>query len=508
MHGIAYWIEKRARITPTRIAVIANEQSLTYQQMNEQIQRVANYLRHELQVKKGDRIGILSQNSLEYVLLLFAIAKLGAIAVPFNIRLTPAELDYQFEDSGIRMLCAQPEFAATIELIKAKASVAHMIWLEPGELPWSQDGPSESSQHSRIDADDGRGDDPYIICYTSGTTGKPKGAVLTQENMFWNSIHNVAALDLTSEDCSIVLLPLFHIGGIGLFAFPTWLAGGCVVVAGKFDPDKAIQLIETHRVTIVMGVPAIHEAIRQSPLFATTSFDSVRWFYNGGAPCPMELIQHFQERGLPFGQGYGLTETSPTVFMIAKEDARRKAGSIGKPVMFCEVRLISDDGKDVGQGEIGELLVKGPNVMKEYWNRPEETAKTIRDGWLYTGDLARFDEEGFAYIVGRRKDMIISGGENIYPLELEQVIGELDGVQEAAVVGVPDEKWGEVAKAFIVPKSGAVITEAHIKEHCEQRLAKYKIPKSFVFLTELPRNATGKIVKQALTRLKTDSITQ
>lgn len=505
MHGIAYWIEKRARITPSRIAVIAQDQVLTYLQMNEQIQCLASYLQHECQIKKGDRVGILSQNSLEYVLLLFAIAKLGAIAVPFNIRLTPAELEYQFEDSGIRVLCAQPEFASTIDAIKAKVSVEHTILLDPDKLPWNEAGPSEWARQIEYE---GRGDDPYIICYTSGTTGKPKGAVLTQENMFWNSVHNVAALDLTSEDCSIVLLPLFHIGGIGLFAFPTWLAGGRVVIAGKFDPDRAIQLIETHQVTIVMGVPAIHEAIRQSHLFATTSFSSVRWFYNGGAPCPMELIQYFQERGLPFGQGYGLTETSPTVFMIAKEDAVRKAGSIGKPVMFCDVRLISDDGAHVNPGEVGELLVKGPNVMKEYWNKPEETAKTIRDGWLYTGDLARFDEEGFAYIVGRRKDMIISGGENIYPLELEQVISELAGVQEAAVVGVPDEKWGEVAKAFIVPKTGVTLTPLQVQAHCEQRLARYKIPKSFVFLTELPRNATGKIVKQALTRIQADSIIQ
>lgn len=207
MHGIAYWIEKRARITPTRIAVIAQDQTLTYQQMNEQIQYLASYLRHELQVKKGDRIGILSQNTLEYVLLLFAIAKLGAIAVPFNIRLTPAELDYQFQDSGIRVLCAQPEFRATIEAIHAiqgKTSIEHMIWLESGELSWSHTGSRESSHYSEIAADEGSGDDPYIICYTSGTTGKPKGAVLTQENMFWNSVHNVAALDLTSEDCSIV----------------------------------------------------------------------------------------------------------------------------------------------------------------------------------------------------------------------------------------------------------------------------------------------------------------
>lgn len=496
MQGIAYWIKQRSRITPDRLAIIAEGQELTYREMGNQVDQIACYLKHQLKAAKGDRIGILSQNSVEYLLLLFAVAKIGAIAVPLNIRLTSAELGYQIADSGIRFLFTQKQFRPTIMDIKELKGVE--VFYDLDSDMWSTAVQTEPIP----ECDEGEGPDRFIICYTSGTTGKPKGAVLTQENMFWNAINNITALDITSSDRSIVLLPLFHIGGIGLFAFPTLLAGGTVLIPGKFGADRTLKWIEQYKVTIVMGVPAIHDAIRHSPLFSTTDLRSVRWFYNGGAPCPHELILFYQQQGLPFGQGFGLTETSPTVCMLTKEDAARKIGSIGKPALFCEIRLLSDKGEEAAPGEIGELLVKGPNVMKEYWNLPVETARAIRNGWFYTGDLARLDEEGFVYIVGRHKEMIISGGENIYPLELEQTIAKLEGVDEVAVIGVPDEKWGEVAKAFIVPSKGHTLTSEQIKAFCEQRLARYKIPKHFVFLKELPRNATGKILKKALSNMK------
>ncbi|TPG79966.1 o-succinylbenzoate--CoA ligase [Brevibacillus laterosporus] len=538
MQGIAYWIDQRSQITPDRTAIITEEQQLTFKEMGRKVNQFARFLQQECNVVVGDRVGILSQNSMSYVLLLFAIAKLGGIAVPLNIRLTASELSYQMADSGTTVLFTQNEFQQVVKQLRTEGNLKRIVWLEQEEQSHTEKNTPDTEEmgqeqirirnkaHEKHEAsiteysfenaikmlsteplilENIDANAPYLICYTSGTTGRPKGAVLTQENMFWNAIHNLTALDITSRDRSIILLPLFHIGGIGLFAFPTLFAGGTIVILGKFNPEKTLDMIEQHQVTIVMGVPAIHDALRKNPLFSTTNLSSVRWFYNGGAPCPHELILYYQDMGLPFGQGFGLTETSPTVCMLSDEDAPYKIGSIGKPVLFCEIRLVDVHGQEVPNGEIGELAIKGPHVMKEYWNLPDETAKAIRNGWFYTGDLARKDDEGFVYIAGRSKEMIISGGENIYPLELEQTIGSLPEVDEVAVVGVADEKWGEVAKAFVVVKAGAMLTEEKLQKECQKRVAKYKVPKYFVFLTELPRNATGKINKTALQKIETSN---
>jgi fatty-acyl-CoA synthase len=500
MQGISYWIDKRAQITPTRMAVIGVDEQLTYLEMSRKINQTARMLADHFRIRKGDRIAILSSNNTEYILLLFAIAKLGGIAVPLNIRLTPKELAFQINDSGAKMLVVESEFKDTAEALLELTDLEVLLGLDGKRFQINlkdliHSYPGDVFNDETVDASD-----PYIICYTSGTTGLPKGAVLTQENMFWNAVNNNLAIDITSEDRVITLLPLFHIGGIGLFAFPALLAGGSVIIPGKFDPEVALSMIEKYRVTIVMGVPTIHDALRKCPAFEQTDLSSIRWFYSGGAPCPHELISFYLERGIPFGQGFGMTETSPTVFMLSKEDYSRKIGSIGKPAMFCDIRIVDDKGNDVSPEEIGELLIKGPNVMKGYWNLPEETAKTIRDGWLYSGDLVRQDEEGFVYIAGRKKEMIISGGENIYPLEVEQVILELPQVAEVAVIGISDEKWGEVPKAILALKAGAVLPEEIIRKHCEQRLAKYKVPKEFEYVESLPKNSTGKIDKAGLKR--------
>lgn len=493
MQGIAYWIEKRALINPYRIAVITETEQLTYKELAEKIAAAAHYLHNERKVKKGDRIAILSQNRLEYITLLFAIAKLECIAVPLNIRLNVHELIYQLKDSGTSLLIAEETFYPMAQSIQEEIGTS-LLPIELFNKLDPIDGPFDTGE---VDEQA-----PYIICYTSGTTGKPKGAVLTQSNMYWNALNNILALDITSKDRSIVLLPLFHIGGIGLFAYPTLFVGGTIVIPGRFDPKKAIEMIEKHQVTIVMGVPSIHQALYHSPNFTTANLSSVRWFYSGGAPCPRELIQAFFDKGFLFGQGFGLTETSPTIFMLSREDAKRKMGSIGKPAFFCEFKLVDDDGNEVKSGEVGHLLVRGPNVMKEYWNRPEATKEAIQDGWFHTGDLARVDDEGFVYIVGRKKEMIISGGENIYPLEVEQVLNKLPEIMEAAVVGIPDERWGEVPIAFIVKKDNAYIDEEMIISHCRQYLAKYKVPKEVYFVDELPKNATGKIQKTLLPKLR------
>lgn len=490
MQGIAYWIDKRAELHPERIAIITEKEQISYKALKQDVDKLATFLKQDLSIMAGERIAILSNNRYEYIVLLFAIAKLECIAVPLNIRLTENELLYQLNDSGTEVLFLENTFKSTAISLQKKSKLKEIISIE------SVRNLEDRNKNLSLKINESA---PFIICYTSGTTGKPKGAVLTQDNMFWNAINNCTAIDITSNDRSLVLLPLFHIGGIGLFAFPTLFTGGTIILPeGKFNSEKALLMIEQHQVTIVMGVPTIHQAILHSPSFEKTNLQSVRWFYNGGAPCPHELIQAFFEKGLLFGQGFGMTETSPTLFMLSKEDAKRKIGSIGKPVMFCDYKLIDSKGAIVKRGDIGELIVRGPNVMKEYWNKLEATGETLRDGWLYTGDLARVDEEGFLYIVGRKKEMIISGGENIYPLELEQIIGQLADVVEVAVVGVVDAKWGETPVAFVVKKKESLLTEEEIIEYCKLFLARYKIPQKIEFIEKLPRNATGKIQKNQL----------
>lgn len=494
MKPISYWIHKRAFITPDRIALIGEKESYTYKALSDKVNQMATLLQHHFHLQKGDRVAILSQNRVEYMITYFAIAQLGLVAVPLNVRLTAKELEFQIKDSGATIILYESRTAKLYDEVCNYVNFENAYYF---------DEPFEIVEQPLIEASVNTSEDPFIICYTSGTTGRPKGAVLTQDNMFWNALNNQYAIDITSNDNVIVLLPLFHIGGIGLFAFPALLAGGTVVVPSKFDPKQAIEMIEEYEVTIVMGVPTIHDAIRKHPLFESANFKTVRWFYSGGAPCPKELIEAYLDKGLPFGQGMGMTETSPTIFMLVQEDYKRKIGSIGKPVMFCDIAIVDDNGNSVPRGEIGELLIKGPHVMKEYWGLPEKTKEAIRDGWFYSGDLMRQDEEGFVYVAGRKKDMIISGGENIYPLEIEQVLKELSAINEAAVIGMQNEKWGEVPVAFVSLNIDIDITENEIINYCSTKLARYKIPKQITILEDLPKNATGKIDKKALLNLLT-----
>ncbi|SES25135.1 o-succinylbenzoate--CoA ligase [Psychrobacillus sp. OK032] len=488
MYGISHWIDKHASITPERIALIDEHRKLNYKEMSEIVNHFASVLQTTYSVNKGDRVGLLSKNSMEYIIALFALAKLNAIVVPLNIRLSIDELEFQLKDSGLQTLIVDRYHCSKGKELLQQTHFPYLLTFD--SLFQAE---TESLIHTEIDPTA-----PYIICYTSGTTGRPKGAVLTQENMFWNAVNNTLSLDITSKDKIITLLPLFHIGGIGLFTLPVLLAGGTVVVPDRFEPEQALKNIEKFAVTIVMGVPTIHDALRKSPYFETMNLSSVRFFYNGGAPCPEELIRWYLQKGIQFGQGYGLTETSPTVFLLSEDDFQCKVSSIGKPVMFTEILVVDDEGREVVRGEIGELLVKGPNVMKEYWNLPDETDKSIQNGWFSTGDMVRQDDDGFVYIAGRKKEMIISGGENIYPLEVEKVIYDLPEVEEVAVIGVSHDKWGETPIAFVSIKDEVVLTEDDLKQHCARKLARYKVPSVFKLVSALPKNATGKVDKVAL----------
>ncbi len=342
-------------------------------------------------------------------------------------------------------------------------------------------------------------EDTYCLLYTSGTTGRPKGVVIPHRQVAWNGYNTVGSWQLREDDVSPIFTPLYHAGGLMAFLTPIFTIGGTIVLHRGFDVSEIWRTIERERCTVVLGVPTIWKMLMEAPEFATVDLSHVRAFYSGGAPLPHYIIEAYQQRGVVFKQGFGMTEVGVNCFSMTAEESVRKIGSIGKPLMFTEVRLVDEEGRDVPAGEVGELLFRGPHVCSGYWNNPEATAAALdADGWFHSGDLARRDEDGFFYIAGRQKDMIISGGVNVYPAEIEAALLLHPDVEDAAVVGVPDDRWGEVGVAFVVPLGGRRLDPEALAAHLAERLARFKIPKRFELIDELPRTAYGKVVKGEL----------
>jgi fatty-acyl-CoA synthase len=429
-----------------------------------------------------------------------AAAKLGLMLVPLNWRLTPVELTFIVSDSGAQTLFYDASFTATAQELTNKAGLKNLISLY-----------GESALKGALTYDDfitGRPvteptpstlvtlDTPHIIMYTAGTTGKPKGAVLTQGASFWNAVNCIAAMSITADDRDLNVLPMFHIGGIGLFTLAVLYMGGTVLLLRTFDPAKALDKIKKERVSIFFGVPAIFLFLANQPDFQCMK--DVRVMMSGGAPLPVSLIKLYEENGLRLLQGFGMSEAAPSIAILDKDMYLKKAGSIGRRLMHLETRVVDEDMNDVPPGEIGELIMRGPNVMTGYWNRPEATSEAFRGGWFHSGDLARKDEDAYLYIVDRSKDMYISGGENVYPAEVENAIYEIPEIGEAAVIGVPDQKWGEVGRAVVTVKPGKKLTEEQIITHLKGCLAKFKVPAGVIFVDALPRNAMGKVLKNTL----------
>ena len=489
--GIGSWLVKREFLTPAKEAVVDGEKRLSYRELNSCVNRLSHaLLGMDLQI--GDRVAILSYNRVEFLEVIMAAAKLGLILVPLNWRLTAPELAFILNDSGAETLLFDAELIELVEGVGDQTPLKQVIAFGekdmpriPAYEPLIADQPdSEPEIDPAPDLDT-----PHIIMYTAGTTGKPKGALLSQGASFWNALNLNLAMDFTSGDRNLLVLPMFHIGGIGLFTLPMIYDGGTVVIQRTFDPVKTLALLREENITLFFGVPAIFLALIQHPEFKAEAFKSVRVVMSGGAPLPVSLVEQYHQGGIVLQQGFGMSEAAPSISTLAKETALEKAGSIGQAVMHLQARVVDDNMQALPAGSVGELVIRGPNLMQGYWNRPEATEEAFSDGWFHTGDLARMDADGCLYI---------SGGENVYPAEVENAIFQMPQIAEVAVIGVKDQKWGEVGRALVVLKEGRKVTADDIIDHLKGSLAKYKIPKSVVFIDQLPRNAAGKVLKNIL----------
>jgi len=496
-------LTKRANLTPNREALydLHTNTRYSFAALNDRANRVANFLREKYDVQKGDRVSILAQNGLPYIDLLFGLGKIGAILAPLNWRLTAHELIYIVNDLDPKVLLCGPEYSSVLGEMRDELHVPHYISLEGADVPdaASYDTLMEYASTAEPERPSLSGEDGYCILYTSGTTGKPKGAVLPHRQVLWNSINTVVSWGLSENDVSPILTPMFHSGGLFVFLVPLFYVGGRIVLARNFDPEESLKVIMDEKCTVILGVPTLFQVWMNSPIFKDADFSHVHFFISGGAPCPPKLIEDWNRtKGVTMRQGYGLTEVGVNCFSMTDEDALRKAGSVGKPIFHSEMRLVDSEGNDVPQGETGELIIAGEHVCAGYWRNPEATAATIKNGWFHTGDMARQDEEGYFTIAGRYKDMIISGGENIYAAEVEAVFREHTAVADAALVGQPDEKWGEVGLMIVLLQPNATVSADVLKAHCGDRLARYKIPKRIEFVNELPYSPYGKVMKAVL----------
>jgi fatty-acyl-CoA synthase len=473
MHA-ADLLSSKARLTPDREALLDQNtgQRYTYAQLNRRANRAANFLSQKLHVQKGDRVSILAQNCLAYVDLVYGLAKIGAIFAPLNWRLTARELAYIVSDSQPKVLICSSDYTAILKELRPHLSVEHTLSLEKASIPGALNYEECLAQASPIEPERPPldGDDSYCILYTSGTTGRPKGAVLPHRQVVWNAINTVISWGLSERDVSPILTPMFHSGGLFVFLVPLHYAGGRIILTRNFEVEQSLETIQAEKCTVILGVPTMFQMWMNSPLFESADFSFVHFFISGGAPCPGPLIGAWQKaKNVVLRQGYGLTEVGTNCFSITDEEATRKAGSVGKPILHSQMRLVSPDNQDIPQGETGELLIRGPHVSLGYWKDPEATREALVDGWFHTGDMARQDEKGFFYIVRRYKDMIISGGENIYAAEVEAVFREHSAVADAALIGQPDEKWGEIGVMIVVLKPGQQANEADLQDFCRER---------------------------------------
>ena len=497
------WLAKQAALVPDKLALVdlATGRRISYRDLDERASRFAEFLRDRCGVAPGDRVAVLAHNSSDYVEMLYGCGKIGALQVCLNWRLSVDENRAVLADSGASGLIYGADFDAAARELAAPGGPRRLARLGGAAdgVPGYEDALAASSGRP-IEMPCRAMDEAWYLLYTSGTTGKPKGVIQTYGMTFFNAINSMLAAKLSRDDVFLSVLPYFHTGGLNVYLNPMIQAGATVHVMPQFDPERTLELLERD-ITVFFGVPAIYLFLSQHPRFAQADLSGVRVWACGGSPIAGSLLEQYLAKGITICTGFGMTETGPTVFLSDEETARRKVGSVGRPVVYALAKVVDDAGRELGPHERGELIVKGPGITPGYWQNPEATRAAIRDGWLWTGDIAYRDEDGDYYIVDRSKDMFISGGENVYPAEVENVLFQLDGVAEAAVIGVPDARWGEVGKAIIALRPGAALAPEEIASFCRQRLAGYKVPKHFELVPALPRNAAGKVLKEKLREL-------
>jgi fatty-acyl-CoA synthase len=500
--NVGEWVTKRTLSYPERLFLKEEDgREFNNRTFNERVNRMAHALA-DLGIVKGERVAALMLNSSEFLEIFFACGKTGAIMVPVNFRLAVPELIYILKDSAPHALVYSSDFAEKVQAIKAAGLPMEHYFRHGGdklaEDPPIADFVARFSADEPVPVREVTDDDPLFIMYTSGTTGDPKGAVLTHGNILFGAIHSLVGYGVNHTYKSLVVAPLFHIGGLVASATPVIYAGGSLVLQSFYNASEVIKLIQREKINYMFAVPVMFQVMTKSEEWDKADFSHVHYFISGGAPIPTPVIRMYQEeKGVYFVQGYGMTEAGRLTSLLL-EDSIRKAGSVGKELFHLQLRIVDKNDRDVAPGEAGEIIVKGPNVFTQYWNKPKETAEAIRDGWFHTNDMGRRDEEGFVYVIGRKQELIISSGENIYPVEVERVIQALPQVREAAAVAMPDETRGEVVAAFVMLHEGQQITEDELTHALDGQIANFKIPKKVIFVTDFPRNPAGKILKREL----------
>ena len=492
------WIARRAAIGPNRAAVTFNDETQTFGEFSDRIDRLAADLVAG-GVTPGERVAYLGLNHPMFLTAMFATARAGAVFVPLNFRLTGAEIAYILNDATPHTLIADETLIPVVDGIADDVLLTRRIAVTSAH-GWESAEDLIAGAEPIADPVHRNPDDLALIMYTSGTTGRPKGAMLTHGNFFWNNVNALLCLDTVSSDVSYCAAPLFHIGGLNVTTLLTLQKGGHIVLASAFDPVAALADIEKHRVTTMFGVPAMYLFMSQVPQFESADLSSLRFLVCGGAPVPEPLMRRYADRGLAFAQGYGLTETAPLALVMSLDESAAKIGAAGNKVLpLSDVRLVDATNSVVPPGTPGEVCVRGPQVMLGYWNNPGATDAAIDDeGWFHTGDIGREDEDGYIYVVDRVKDMVITGGENVYPAEVESVLYSHPAVAEIAILGLPDAKWGEAVTAVIATAPGQTVTLDELRDFAKDQLARYKLPLRLEFVDALPRNPSGKVLKYQL----------
>lgn len=491
-------------MTPGKPAILYEGGEFSYAALAHRIDIYAQVLGLGLGLQRGDRVAYLGLNSPEFITLLFACARVGAVLLPLNWRLTAPEHAQILQHARPLVLFAENEFTDHIDSVRDQFESVAMVAFAATCENWTSFALLElasSEQATYIRPDNLTEDDGLVLCYTSGTTGAAKGALLSKKALFWNAANSIHMHEMSSEDTVLTLLPMFHVGGLNIQSMPAFYCGATVVIHRRFEVDLFYQALEEQKVTLTLLVPTVLLALMSDPRWETCRPNHLRLISIGSTIVPAQLVLAVCDWGVPLIQVYGSTETGPIAAYTPAADAARKPASTGKTAAHCEIRLVDEQGDEVAVDEKGEILVRGPNVMTEYWADVEATREAFTDHWFHSGDVGHFDAEGFLYVDGRIKDMIISGGENIYPAQIENHLTACDEIDEVAVVGRADDYWGEVAVAVVVAKKGCSINAEQVLAYCEGRISSYSCPKEVIMVDHLPCNAMGKVLKEELRKL-------